>query len=74
MPDARWTMLMSKTIYTLVRLLCELVLWASPVPTGVLNHNVVIFIDATDCSSGGEGLEHSVSPPTVAMLEGLDDL
>lgn len=46
----------------------------SPVPTGVLNHNVMVFIDATYCASGGEGLEHAVSPPPVAMLEGLDNL
>lgn len=46
----------------------------SPVPAGVLNHNVVILIDAAYCAGGGEGLEHAVGPPTVAVLEGLDNL
>lgn len=46
----------------------------SPVPTGVLNHNVMVLIDATYCAGGGEGLEHAVSPPPVAVLEGLDNL
>lgn len=46
----------------------------SPVPTGVLNDNIVIFIDATYCASGGKRLKHPISPPTVAMLEGLNNL
>lgn len=46
----------------------------SPVPTGVLNHNVVILVDATHCAGGGEGLKHAVSPSSVSMLEGLYDL
>lgn len=45
-----------------------------PVPTGILNHYVVIFINATYCARGGEGLKHAVGPPPVAMLEGLDYL
>lgn len=45
-----------------------------PVPTGVLNHNVMVLIDATHCACGGEGLEHAVSPPPVAVLEGLNNL
>ena len=46
----------------------------SPVPAGVLHHNVVVLVDATHRTGGGEGLKHAVRPATVAVLEGLDDL
>lgn len=47
---------------------------AAPVPAGVLNHNVVILIDAAHCAGGGERLKHAVSPPSVSVLEGLYNL
>ncbi len=64
--------------YKLSRVLAEEI-WAdpykvSPVPTGVLNNNIVILINATHCASGGECLEHAVSPTAMAMLEGLNNL
>lgn len=46
----------------------------SPVPTGVLNDNIVVFIDATYGAGGGERLKHAVGPPAVAVLEGLNNL
>lgn len=46
----------------------------SPVSTGVLNHNVVILIDATNCASGREGFKHAIRPAAMAVLQGLDNL
>lgn len=34
----------------------------------------MVLINATYGACGCEGFEHAVSPPTMAMLEGLDDL
>lgn len=34
----------------------------------------MVLIDAAHCACGGEGLEHAVSPPPMAVLEGLNDL
>ena len=46
----------------------------SPVPAGVLHHDVVVLVDAAHRAGGGEGLEHPVRPAPVPVLEGLDDL
>lgn len=46
----------------------------SPIPTGVLDHNVVVFVDPTDGAGGGERLKHAVGPASVPVLQGLHDL
>lgn len=46
----------------------------SPISTGVLDHDVMVLVDAADGAGGGERLEHAVGPASVPVLQGLHNL
>lgn len=51
-------------------------LWCgdSPISTGILDHNVVVFVDPADGTGGGERLKHAICPASMTVLQGLHNL